>query len=280
MLTFEYLSQFAEFASLGTLSEVSERMNISQPTLTRNMQKLEGEFGVPLFTRQRNRLQLNENGRLAAAQAQLLLRQADMMVQQVRALDKAQHTITIVSCAIQPLQMLLTRMTGLMPEKIITSEIKNAAQVMEDLQSGAAQLAILLEPPAGEPYVSEKIGEEHLMFYLPKEHPLAERSSLTLADMNGENMLMLSGIGFWSDLVRQKMPDSRFLIQNERYSLDELTQNSLLPGFATDCTLRERSLPGRVAVPILDEEVNVCYYLAARRELYKTLPGIWHDSSL
>lgn len=124
MLTFEYLEQFAEFARLGTLSEVSEKLLISQPTLTRNMQKLESEFGVPLFTRRRNRLQLNETGRFAAAQTRLLLQQAESMVQQVRALDRAQHTVTVGSCAILPLQTLLARLTSLLPDKIITSEIK------------------------------------------------------------------------------------------------------------------------------------------------------------
>ncbi|MGN0707918.1 MAG: LysR family transcriptional regulator [Faecalibacterium sp.] len=275
MLTFEYLEQFSAFARLGTLSEVSVQMNISQPTLTRNMQKLEAEFGVPLFTRQRNRLQLNENGKLAAAQTQLLLQQAAMMMSQVRALDKAHHTITVVSCAILPLQTLLARLTGILPDRTIASEIKSVAGAVEALQTGAAQLAILLEPPAGEDYISKKIGEEHLMFCLPTSHPLAGRTSLTLEEMNGENLLMMDGIGFWSDLVRSKMPDSRFLIQTERYSLHELIENSLLPCFATDCSIQGRTLSGRVNIPISNEEVNVSYYLAARREYQEKYPGIW-----
>ena len=275
MLTFEYLEQFAEFANLGTLSGVSEKLHISQPTLTRNMQKLEAEFGVPLFSRQRNRLQLNENGKLAATHTRLLLQQADMMLRQVQALDKAQHTIAVVSCAIFPLQTFLTRLTGILPDKIITSEIKSAAGATEDLEKGTAQLAILLEPPVGSDYISQKIGEEHLMFCLPESHPLADRRSLALEDMNGENLLMLDGIGFWSDLVRAKMPDSRFLVQTERYSLNELIENSLLPCFATDCSIESRLLSGRVTIPISDKEANVSYYLVARREYQKKLPALW-----
>ncbi|MGN1008814.1 MAG: LysR substrate-binding domain-containing protein, partial [Butyricicoccus sp.] len=70
--------------------------------------------------------------------------------------------------------------------------------------------------------VSRRIGEEHLLFLLPESHPLADRASLTLRDLNGENLLLFSEIGFWGKIVRQKMPDSRFLVQSERYSFTEL----------------------------------------------------------
>lgn len=41
-------------------------------------------------------------------------------------------------------------------------------------------------------------------------------------------MLLMPDIGFWS-FVLEKMPDSRFLTQNDRYSFQELVQASSLP---------------------------------------------------
>lgn len=40
-------------------------------------------------------------------------------------------------------------------------------------------------------------------------------------------------------MVHDKMPDSRFLVQTERYSFQELIANSVLPCFATDLAMKE-----------------------------------------
>ena len=65
MLDLEELRQLAAFARWGTLSRAAEELHISQPTLSRTMQSLEEEFGVSLFIREKNKIELNETGRRA-----------------------------------------------------------------------------------------------------------------------------------------------------------------------------------------------------------------------
>ena len=62
MIDLEELSQLTMFAREGTLSKAAEKLHISQPTLSRTMQNLEEVFGVPLFVRGKNRIELNETG--------------------------------------------------------------------------------------------------------------------------------------------------------------------------------------------------------------------------
>ena len=71
MVDYHILEQFVTFYQTGTLRETAEKMHISQPTLTRNMQKLESEFDVPLFHRTKNSISLNETGILAAEDAEI-----------------------------------------------------------------------------------------------------------------------------------------------------------------------------------------------------------------
>ena len=79
--------------------------------------------------------------------------------------------------------------------------------------------------------------------------------------MNGENMLLMPDIGFWS-FVSEKMPDSRFLTQSDRYSFQELVQASSLPCFVTDASENHRvTLANRISIPISDPEATVTYYL-------------------
>lgn len=105
------------------------------------------------------------------------------------------------------------------------------------------------------------------MFALPKGHRFARRKSLSLAEMNGENMLLMSDIGFWHFIRTQKMPDSRFLIQNDRFSFNELVEASSLAAFTSD--LADRTIPvakDRIRVPVSDPEAVADYYLICRRK--------------
>lgn len=277
MLTYEEMQYFLAFADCKTLTQVAEKFSISQPTITRAMKKAEAEFQVPLFNRTKNSIQLNDNGRLAAEEIRLLLRQTDEMFGRVRAFDRSRRTISLGSAAAVQLPVLVSALSSVFPDKSISSELKLPDELLTGLDKNTYQLIILPNDPAvtgPDRYFSRKIGSEHLMFYLPKGHRYARRKSLSLAEMNGENMLLYSDIGFWAGIVRKKMPDSRFLVQDERYSFRELIVNSILPCFTTDLAIDTRFSPDRRTVPISDPEVNVTYYLVCRksdRRIYRRL---------
>lgn len=267
MLSYEEMQYFVAFARAGTLSNVADQCNISQPTITRAMKKAESEFGVPLFIRTKNSIKLNKNGILAADELSMLLKQTDETIRKVRAYDRANRTISIGSGAAIQLPELVRHLTGLFPNKPISSELKKPPELLDGLERNLYQLIILPFEPKGKNYCYLKIGEEHLMFLLPKKHHFAKRKSLTLAEMNGENMLLFSEIGFWADIVKRKMLDSKFLVQNERYSFEELITNSVLPCFTSDIVMGQSHAYGdRIAVPIDDPEVNVTYYLVCKKE--------------
>lgn len=270
MLSYEEMTYLAAFAKTGTLSEVAEQCHISQPTITRAMKKAETEFGVPLFERTKNSIHLNGNGVLAAEEISLILKQTDEMFRKVRAYDRANRTISIGSGAAVQLPELIRRISKAHPEMAITTELKKPPELLDGLENNFYQLIVLPFEPDKSGYCSAKIGEEHLMFLLPKKHRFAKRKSLNMEEMNGENMLLFSEIGFWADIVMRKMSDSRFLVQNERYSFEELITNSVLPCFTSDLVNSDNCFSeGRVAIPIDDPEVNVTYYLVCKKESRK-----------
>lgn len=197
----------------------------------------------------------------------MLLRQFDSMLRRVRAFDRANHTISIGTAAAVQIPELIRKVTEQNPNTTISTELKRPNELLLGLDNATYQLIVLPYKPKNENLTTTKIGEEHLMFFLPQKHRFAKRKFLTLDEMNGENMLLFSDIGFWYDIVTQKMPDSRFLVQNERYSFEELIINSVLPCFTTNLAHRpafDRS--NRVCVPITDKEVNVSYYLVCKKE--------------
>ena len=112
MLDLYELRQLTAFAELETLSRVAETFHISTPSVTRAMQHLEEEFGAELFVRGKNKIRLNETGRVAAACAEKLLQEADRAVQQVRDFDQRQRTVVVRSCAPAPLWELLPKLNA------------------------------------------------------------------------------------------------------------------------------------------------------------------------
>lgn len=77
MIDLILLEQLIAFNDFGTLSKAAEQLNISQPALTRSMQRLEDELGIQLFIRTKNRMTLTDTGYYTVSQARQLLRHTD-----------------------------------------------------------------------------------------------------------------------------------------------------------------------------------------------------------
>lgn len=78
------LEELITFKQTGTLAETAKRLNLTQPSITRGMKKLEAEFGVKLFERSPNRMKLTKAGELAVEEAVQVLKANQEMVQKVQ----------------------------------------------------------------------------------------------------------------------------------------------------------------------------------------------------
>ena len=260
MIDLYELSQFVSFADLGTLSRVAEEYHISTPSVTRAMRHLEDTFGVPLFTRGKNKIELNETGKAAVECARKLLREAEQTAEQVREFDRRQRTIVVKSCAPAPLWELLPRLNARQPDMTVASAVCQNDEVLSAWNDGQCDIAILPFPIDGaRPFMTEQ-----LFVCVPPEHELAKRKALTFAEVNGFNFLLRTELGFWDALCREKMPASKFLVQTDIATFDELVRASSLPCFTTDYGQNQSGYPQRVNIPLADAEANVTFYLAEK----------------
>ena len=67
------LKSFVTTAQLGSVTAAAERLNLTQPALSRQIQKLEQEFGLTLFQRSGRNLRLSVQGDRLLAEAQAVL---------------------------------------------------------------------------------------------------------------------------------------------------------------------------------------------------------------
>ena len=262
MLNLEELKQLVAFADTGTLSKVAEEFHISTPSITRSMQNVEGDLGVSLFNRSKNRIELNETGYMAVECARKLIEQAEQMVSQVRAFDERQRTIIVKSCAPAPMWELVKKLGTSYPGATIASSICQNDEVLQFINQGDCDAAILPFNYIADGWKTEEFMHEKLFVCVPPEHELAEHDKLSFKELNGFNFLLRTELGFWDTLCREKMPASKFLVQTEESVFDEIVNASSLPCFTTDYISNGRSVyPNRVSIPIEDTEADVTFYL-------------------
>lgn len=272
------LRQLLAVAEHGTLSAAAEALHISQPALTRSMQKLEEEFRLPLFDRTKNKITLNEAGALAVEQAARVVDAAEGMTGRMRAYARSLHTIGIGSCAPAPMWTITPELSALHPEMTISCELREEDELLPALLDGRYQLIVTSAPVEHDGVLCRKYCTERLGVSLPPAHPLAKRDGIWLSDLDGQTMLLFSELGVWDKLRRERMQNIKFIVQTEREAFSDLISASVLPNFTTNLSGALVKPPiGRVEVPLLDDEATMSFYLCAlgkNKRLFDSIPDI------
>ncbi len=261
------IEQLAALAEYKTLSRVAEELHISQPALSRSMQKLEGELGVVLFERSKNRIALNELGEIAAYHAQKVLSAHDDFIRAVKEADRKRRTFSYGSIAPAPIWELTPILSQLYMGMTISSDLQEREDVLvQGLENGSYGIIVLPHPLDEESYFNKLFLREKLSVLLPKSHKLAKRTSLHLNELSGEHILIYSKIGSWYSLVKEKIPNAIFLEQGELSTLREIVKTAELPSFITDVSGRKSAGPkNKVAVPIADSEADVTFWCVCKK---------------
>ena len=235
--------QLVAIADTGTLSKAAEIVHISQPALTRSIQKLEAEWNVTLFDRQKNKM-----------------------------------TISIGACAPGPLLELLPELTERFQGMALNSEPAVRERLLPGLEKGTYQIIITDQEVTAPDILCRPLCTEDLCLTVPPAHPLANRKEgIYLDDLAGETMLLLKEIGIWEERVISKMPQTSFILQDQDEAFSALVQASALPAFASNLTLKhserwaERT--NRLVLPILDPEAHITFYCCVHKSHKAYLPG-------
>lgn len=277
------LQNLVAFSEEKTLLRASERLNVSQSALTRAMQKIEDEFDATLFVRSKNKISLNEAGLEAARRAKEILQLQEAMVKKIREIDVKKREITFASIAPAPIFELNPILKELYPSVKINSSLKNTEEeILSALESGKYNFVISKTALNDSEHVSKEYFKESLKIFVPENHRLANRKSIYLKDLEGETFLMLSELGFWADIKKAKILNAKFITQEEAETLKDLVNSSSLPTFVTDIAQKSKNYvtyeqKGRVSIPILDDEVNVTFYIVCRKENYSKLHEIFES---
>ena len=278
MIEIYLLEQLVGLCEYSTLSEAAEHLHITQPTLTRSIRKLEELLGVELFKREKNRIYINDNGRLAVEYAKRILDSENEMINAIKSLERSRHTISIGSCAPAPHLIIEPELKKAYPEMKVTAEIRSEQELLDGLKRGEFQLIILTNAIIEKGLRSQKIGTEHLRLSVMPAHPAAVMDSVSFADINGGSYIVHKTLGIWEDIVHKYMPNARFIAQSGVDEYAEVVNSSSLPTFDSDWgVIIYGQNTNRVSVPISDDAAKMTFYAVYKdvdRSRFDKLIGI------
>lgn len=262
------LEELVTFAKHGTLAATAEELMVTQPTVTRGMQKLEDDLGVKIFDRQPNRIALTDTGKLAAQEAQKALDANQQFYDSVRKFDFSHRITNIGSVAPGPI-ILMNNLNNLPDNVKINQTMVKPDNVEETLVNRDCSMVLTnqeFETPGIE---SLYIGTEKLAANLDKFMAIASLSSVTFDQLKGLSFVVLNDIGIWKDIIQKEIPNAKFMYQEQRDSFSEITKYSNFPYFSTNIStidLKQDEDDDRVQIPISDESATMDLYATYLKE--------------
>jgi len=207
-MSLEQLRSFVTVAEELHFGRAAARLRMTQPPLSRQIQKLERAVGVRLLDRDNRGVRLTAAGEAFLPNVRHLLALAEMAPDAARrvASGKAGHLALgfTATAALGLLGTLLNECEELLPgvEMELSEHVSGEQEAL--LREDRLDLALMRFTPAGAEFASRVIHVEKLIAAIPESHPLAcESSPLALSRLEGESVINYSRTEaqYFADLV-------------------------------------------------------------------------------
>ncbi|MDO1527308.1 LysR family transcriptional regulator [Fulvimonas sp. R45] len=195
MFDFRQLRYFVAVAEELSFTRAAQRLHISQPPLSQQIQALEQDLGARLLERNKRNVSLTEPGRLFLEQARQILDRAEQARQRVAeaaaGFSGELRLAYTVSVSFHPaLPQILLRFGRNAPNvRVRLSEMYTEPQ-FSALRAGQIDVGFVRSEPVHEVDARalrlQVIDREPLLLALPSGHPLATRRRLRIGDVAGE----------------------------------------------------------------------------------------------
>lgn len=184
---------FAQVVESGGFSAATEKLYMSQPSISNQVRQLESGLKTTLIDRSGARIKPTAEGEVLMEYAKRLFVLSDeaiAAVAQVSGLETGRVAVGGTTTAgTYLLPAVVARFKDAHPGVEFDIFVGNAADVSRALLAGEIGLAVMLgKPPAGQ-LISEKLLSEKLVLVAPPGHPLTGRSVVP-SDLSEERFLL------------------------------------------------------------------------------------------
>ena len=272
----ETLEQFVTLAEHLHFRRTAESARISPSTLSRNITELEAEVGARLFERNRRQVALTPAGEAYLVKVADVLYSLDDAAREARRVAGGDAERLRIghgdALAVTLLRAALPVLHARRPAVILEVIEAPSAELIDGLIRHRLDLALVWPPIHGPGLIDEPVGEDPLLAVVPLGHRLAKRSTVGVADLAGEPLVvsLRTACPGLHDRVVTAFRD----VGAEPIICEQATTNAsllLLVAAGLGVTLVPASaaahadIEGLVALPLDDPSVTIPLHLCWRR---------------
>ncbi len=227
------LRQFVEVADRQSINMAAKSLKISQPALSRNMQRLEESFGKPLLLRASSGIRLTQYGEILYRRAQIMELEYQYVLEEFKVLDGIHDGVIRIGSgydwSLGRLPYIVSKVTR--KYKDINFHIQNGylEELLDDISAGRLDLALAEILPAGQlsnAIVFEPIRVVRWKIFTRNEHIAQQKGLNSIAQLNAFP---------WAAYNENptKLIDTRRIIDRNRIKRPKMfhTSNSILTIF-------------------------------------------------
>ncbi|MBE6355136.1 LysR family transcriptional regulator [Treponema sp.] len=276
------LHQLTTIADEKVLSHAAEKLNISQPALSRSIQHLEDEFELKLFDRKKNSMTLNEAGLLVVEQAKLILKDVESLKNKIEAYKNQSSHISLISCAPAPLWKMTAELSSTFPSIAVTTSMPDEDEIISLILSEKADIAIVHTEIDSEAIQTSELLSEQLYVQIPLSDSLSKKNSIKFSDLSGKEIREYTKIGFWHKLHRGCIHDASYIEYDDMMVYANIVKSQNYLTFVTELgNTLVRKQDKSVTIPITDKEATARYRLAYLKKNFNRLQKIieWAETA-
>lgn len=192
----KYLQSFRVLAQELHFRKAAEKLYISQPGLSKQIQQLETQLGVTLLERDRRKVQLTPSGEYLKIRADFLSGFLDQTLSQIKIIEaglEGEIRIGFVGSAMQKvIPDLIKKCTVNFPKiTFILHEMSNKAQLTA-LQNNKIDLGFVRLQDVTKPISTRPIQKEKFALVIPKNHPIKPSTFKSLHQFEKDPFILFS----------------------------------------------------------------------------------------
>ncbi|MFV2049574.1 MULTISPECIES: LysR family transcriptional regulator [Bacillaceae] len=203
------LHYFLTVAEELNFSRAAERLRITQPPLSLQIQNLEKELGIDLFYRNNRHVELTDAGKIFSEEVRKIIDHIDHAVeiaQRTHRGETGKLRIGFVGSATYDiLPYVLREFRSLYPDvQVQLHEMATPVQI-EALRQEEIDVGFVRPPVNYDIIRTEIVSTSPCVLAVPKQHPLLEKKTISLSDLNHYPFVMLSRKtwdGLYNDILK------------------------------------------------------------------------------
>ncbi|WP_433945716.1 LysR family transcriptional regulator [Paenibacillus sp. SN-8-1] len=181
------LQYFLTVARLEHVTEAARSLHVTQSSLSKTIQRLEDDLGVPLFDRIGRKLRLNEFGNSFLRRAERALFELEQGKQEINDLSSPEHgTLKLAVTTASSLPNILREFRKKRPNLQFHVQMLNMQEMITLLHRGEVDFCLSSPSIYGDDINTQVVCIDPVLVAVPKGHPLAERDSISLLELRDE----------------------------------------------------------------------------------------------